>query len=347
MVHPTDELYRIAADYVKPIRDSVLEAIRETLKTATEQSLYEALGKVGGFTKAVENVEELAEILGNKIAANVLPKMTDAWFAAGRRVSSVLPKGALLQPYIFDTSRVAALAADGGYRAGFVQEITREQQRVITQIINRGFVESLSRRQVARLLRDSVGLTAQQEKWVWNYRQQLRELDPDMFDRQLRDRRSDKRLQRLIEEGGALDAASIDKMTERYRQRLIQYRAQTIARTESLRAVRMAEYEALVDINDLGILNPLLRRFWVTCMDERVRRAHIQIPGMNPEGRAMDEPFQTPLGLLRYPCDPNGIAQNVINCRCHLEYRLPNANGEYVGRSSAKLPFGTKNLLGE
>lgn len=347
MVHPTDELYRIAADYVKPIRDSFLESIRETLRIATEQSLYEALGKVAVFSKAVENVEELAEILGNRIAANVLPKMTDAWFASGRRIGSILPKGSLSEPYIFDTSRVAALAADGGYRAGFVREITREQQRVITQIINRGLAESLSRRQVARLLREGLGLTAQQEKWVWNYRQQLRELDPDMFDRKLRDRRSDKRLQRLIDEDGALDAASIDKLTERYRQRLIQYRAQTIARTESLRAVRMAEYEAIVDINDMGILNPLLRRFWVTCMDERVRRTHAQIPGMNPDGRAADEPFQTPLGLLRYPCDPNGLPQNVINCRCHLEYRLPNSDGEYVGRTKSKLPYGTKNLLGE
>lgn len=346
MAHPTDAFYLIAADYVKPIRDSFLEAVRETLRIATERSLYDALGKTATFTKAVDNVEELAEILGNKIATNVLPKLTDAWFASGRKVGSVLPKGALLQPYIFDTSRVASLAADGGYRAGFVREITREQQRVITQIINRGFVEGLTRTQVARLLRESVGLTATQEKWVWNYKQQLRELDPALFDRQLRDKRSDKRIQRLIEEGGELDTISIDRLTERYRQRMIQYRAQTIARTESLRAVRMAEYEALVEIDDMGILNPLVRRFWVTCMDERVRRTHTQIPGMNPNGRGMQEPFETPLGLLRYPCDPNGLAQNVINCRCRVEYRLPNSNGEYVGRNSASLPDGTKNLLG-
>lgn len=347
MTHPTDDLYRIASDYVMPIWNGFLDAVRKTLLQVSENQVYMALQKTSIFTKAIDSVDGLAALLGNNVAENVLPKMTNAWFDAGRKVSSVIPKSALITPYNFDTSRVASLSASNGYRGNFILEITNEQQRVISQIINRGFVDGLSRAKVARLIRASIGLTSNQEKWVANYRKQLEELDPDMFDRELRDKRSDKKLHRLINDGGELTQAEIDNLVERYRQRLIQYRAQTIARTESLRAVRMGEYETLVDAYENGAIDGRMRRFWVTCLDERVRRTHIQIPGMNPDGRAIDEPFQTPLGLLYHPGDPNGTAANVINCRCHLEYRMPNADGEYVGRSSSKLPPNMKNLLGD
>lgn len=348
MAHATDDLYRIAASFVRPIWQGFLDGIRKTLEMAPESAISSMLGKqFGSFNKALESVSELAELLGNNMAETVVPKMTDAWLAAGRKASAVLPKSAITGPYNFDTRRVSTLIADEGFRAQFVQDITYQQREVITHIVNRGFVLGLSRAAVARQIRSCIGLTRNQEIWVENYREQLKNLDPAAFERALRDRRSDKLLQRLIEEGGTLTQQQIDSMVERYRQRLIQYRAQTIARTESLRAVRMGEYEALKDAYEEGVIDSRCRRFWVTCADERVRRTHTQIPGMNQEGRAMSEPFQTPLGLLRYPCDPNGVAQNVINCRCHLEYRMPNGSGEYVGRSSSRLPDDIAEILGK
>lgn len=345
--HPTDDLYRIAAEYVRPIWNGFIEAIKKTLEKASEGMIVSALTKqYGTFTKALDSPIEVADILGENMAETVIPKMTDAWLAAGRKASSVLPKSALVEPYSFDTRRVSTLIADEGYRSRFIQEITVEQKRTISRIINRGFVLGLTKAKMARQIRECIGITTTQEEWVQNYRRQLEVLDPDVFERTLRDRRSDKLLQRLIEEGGTLKPAQIDRMVERYRQRLIQYRTQTIARTEALRAVRMGEYDALNDAYESGAIDARCRRFWVTCADERVRRTHTQIPGMNPDGRAMNEPFQTPLGLLRYPLDPNGSATNTINCRCHLEYRMPNSNGEYVGRSSSRLPDDVITVLG-
>lgn len=346
--YPTDDLYRIAAEYVRPIWNGFIEAIKKTLEKASEGMIVSALTKqYGTFTKALESPIEVADILGDNMAETILPKMTDAWLAAGRKVSSVLPKSALLAQYSFDSRRVSALVADEGYRGRFINDVTEEQKKVIARIVNRGFVLGLTKAKVARQIRECIGLTTTQEEWVQNYRRQLETLDPDIFERTLRDKRSDRLIQRLIEEGGELTPVQVNRMVERYRQRLIQYRAQTIARTESLRAVRMGEYDALNDAYESGAIDSRCRRFWVTCSDERVRRAHTQIPGMNPEGRAMNEPFQTPLGLLRYPLDPNGSAANVINCRCHLEYRMPNSQGEYTGRSSSRLPDDVRNLLGK
>lgn len=348
MSHPTDDLYRIAGEYVRPIWNGFLDAVRKTLESVSEGMIAAALTKqYGSFSKAIESPFELADILGSNMAQTVVPKMTDAWLAAGRKVSSVLPNSALIDDYNFDTRRVSALLADDGYRGQFIDEITREQRKTITQVINRGFVLGLSRAKIARQIREVIGLTSNQEQWVSNYREQLRVLDPDLFERVLRDKRSDKLLQRLIEEGGTLTQTQIDNMVERYRQRLIQYRAQMIARTEALRAVRMGEYEALRDAYEAGAIDGRCRRFWVTCMDDKVRATHTPIPAMNPDGRGMNEQFQTPLGPMRYPLDPNGTAANVINCRCHLEYRMPNSNGEYVGRSSSHLPNDVAILLGK
>ena len=329
MLEPSSALFEIAAAHVRPIREAWLDAIRKFLQSVSDEQVASVLKSEGYYTKAYSSVDDLLDVLGGYIAEGVTPIMTDAWLASGRKITSLLPKGALLAPFSFDTARVSALNTAGGYRAAFITEVTRSQRQTISQIINRGLVEGTSRAAVARQIRASIGLTSMQERWIENYRNQLTALDPSVFDRALRDRRSDRLLSRLMESGDALSADQIDNMVERYRQRMVKYRAETIARTESLRAMRMGEWDALMAADNAGVLSPLLRRFWVVNADERLRVYHAPIPSMNPDGRAIDEPFQTPLGLMRFPLDPNGTAKNVVNCRCYVVYRMPTASGEY------------------
>jgi hypothetical protein len=52
-----------------------------------------------------------------------------------------------------------------------------------------------------------------------------------------------------------------------------------------------------------------VRKFWRTRHDERVRVSHAATETMNATGRAVDEPFQTPLGPVNAP-------PLEINCRC-------------------------------
>lgn len=58
-----------------------------------------------------------------------------------------------------------------------------------------------------------------------------------------------------------------------------------------------------------GALKPNQRRHWRTAGDERVRHAHNQVPGMSPNGVALNEPFATPFGPRMYPPLEHG-------CRC-------------------------------
>lgn len=50
-----------------------------------------------------------------------------------------------------------------------------------------------------------------------------------------------------------------------------------------------------------GFLSSDQRRFWRTAGDERVRHAHAAVPGMNPNGVALNAPFKTPLGNAMTP----------------------------------------------
>lgn len=55
-------------------------------------------------------------------------------------------------------------------------------------------------------------------------------------------------------------------------------------------------------------------RLWITQRDMRVRPSHVTLDG---QCREPEEPFETAAGeQLRYPRDPEGALNEVINCRC-------------------------------
>jgi len=190
-------------------------------------------------------------------------------------------------------------------------------------VIRRGVMAGVNPRDTAREVRDTLGLTQRQELAVMNYRRQLEQDPGGSLRRALRDKRSDRLIMRLAREGTGLDKAQIDKLVQRYRERYVKHRSEVIARTESIRALNLSEYalwdeqvrQGLVDAGDL-------KRFWVYTRDERTREAHREIPSMNREGVGLTERFKTPLGPLRYPGDPAGVAANVVQCRCTVITRI-------------------------
>lgn len=88
-------------------------------------------------------------------------------------------------------------------------------------------------------------------------------------------------------------------------------RAAVIARTETHSASQWAQVTA---IRDTGLV---LRKEWVAANDERTRVFHGdangQIVGPN-------ENFVVGGEELEFPGDPNGSAENIINCRCVLNF---------------------------
>jgi hypothetical protein len=165
----------------------------------------------------------------------------------------------------------------------------------------------------ARAIRQSIGLTPQQVQAVKNYEAKLRAgLSTNSY--KLRDKRLVKKV---------LNEQDIVKRVERYSQKQLKYRAEMIARTESLRMVNMANqhiYDNAIEEGSIGAND--YRKYWVPRRDNKTRDAHLTLPSMNKDGRAINEPFVSALGLIQYPHDPTAPAKMTINCRCVVIYEL-------------------------
>ena len=204
-----------------------------------------------------------------------------------------------------------------------IREIDQTTRDTIRQVLQRGLTAGDDPFAIARQIRSSIGLTRRQEAAVSNYERMLRALDPEALDRKLRDRRSDGSVERAIRNDKALTEAQIRSLVDRYRDRYVKYRANVIARTESIRAVQGAQWELFQDMINKGQIDARqVRRTWIHTGDAHVRNSHLQIPSLNERGVGQAEPFTSPLGPILYPGDPSALAANTIQCRCAVFARI-------------------------
>jgi len=206
-------------------------------------------------------------------------------------------------------------------RQSYVQNVIAE----MAANTRRGVAQAIRREDAtAATIMERVGLTPSQEQAVDNYRRMLEEGDGDAFRRSLRDHRFDPSVQRAVD-GQTLPQEKIDRMVQRYRERYLRHRAQTVARTESIRAIHAGQANQIENLIANGeIQRNQIRLFWRNQGDNRVRNAHVLIPRMNEQGIAPGEAFQSPLGPIRYPGDPTTPPSNHINCRCVVFPRIIN-----------------------
>jgi hypothetical protein len=208
-----------------------------------------------------------------------------------------------------------------------VSNFTDQQRRATNQALLDGIQRGANPREMARLFRDSVGLTPTQERWVRNYENALKTLDGDALRRELRDRRFDPSVRRAISEGKPLSQAQIDRLVNRYRERALKLRAETIARTEALRSVHEGTREMYRQALDTGTLQrDQLVREWQTAGDERVRDfgngAQTSHRSMHGQQRLIDEPFTSGVGNQTLDPGAFGVGYEDINCRCVVTTRI-------------------------
>lgn len=221
----------------------------------------------------------------------------------------------------FDPTLPRAAELIRANRLRFIRDFTASQRQSVSQALERAYREGAGTQAAARAIRGSIGLTAYQEGVVTNYRSMLTNLDRDALDRALRDRRFDPTVERAIELDRPLTPAQIDNMTERYRQRMLAMRSETIATTEGGRATSEAREESLQQmVEQTGLDQTRVERIWNTTQDARRRDWHAAMQGQK---RAMGELFVDGLGnRLRYPHDPAAPANTVIKCRCGLTFSI-------------------------
>lgn len=176
----------------------------------------------------------------------------------------------------FNSANPHTLAYIDQFVADEVRDVGNVTRQSIRDIVRSGFEESRTIPQMARDIRQFVGLTSKQHGAVLRYRQGL------------------------VEAG--LKQDRINDLVQRRTARMLRQRTLNIARTESITAANAGQQEVWREARRQGLWNDArMRRFWLTTPDDRLCSVCLQIPGMNPDGVRLDEPFQTPVGPRDYP----------------------------------------------
>ena len=124
-----------------------------------------------------------------------------------------------------------------------ITDINSQQRLVIKGVISDGLDNSLSYKTISKNLKDHIGLNRVQSKTLFNIEQDLKQQNVSPF--------------------------NVKKIIERKTKQMITARAQTIALTESARAVSSGRYLIQNQMVDDAILSKNTMQIWLTATDER------------------------------------------------------------------------------
>jgi hypothetical protein len=138
-----------------------------------------------------------------------------------------------------------------------------------------------------------------------------------------RDKRFDRAILKAMDAGRPVSQADIDKMAQRYADRLLDLRAKTVARTETGQAVMSARLEEWRQVLDkIGAPASAVIKTWVHGGGPADPRLwHVAANGM--EVRGLETPFLLASGAsMLCAHDPSAPASEVANCTCGTNFRL-------------------------
>jgi hypothetical protein len=170
-------------------------------------------------------------------AEQVRDELQAELLSAGQRVNLPSVQKATVS-FRFDATRPEAAQWAEKEAGNLIREVVQEQQTVVRDYVARASMGELTPRQVARGLRDVIGLTEQQAGWVENFR--------------------NKQISERMAAGQTFDQAYevSERATQRYHDRIHKYRTETIARTEILRANTEGRNQAWQQGVDEGFIQP-------------------------------------------------------------------------------------------
>ena len=265
---------------------------------AVEARLRQAYITAVGNINADLNITNLTRAIWNRsisqavdlIDMNVLQEdltdasldlLRDAMTQAGQGSMELLP--GYVAGYNFNMLNPRAVDWLSVNSATLVTGVTDNTIDAIRHILRRSFVDGIPPRDAATLIKQVVGLLPKHATAVYNYRQEL------------------------IANG--TQPMRLERLTSKYADRLLTYRAEMIARTETIRAASMGQHEGWRQAVEDGLLDEKrVRRRWIVTLDDRLSK-HRCAP-MRGQERKLEEEFTTGLGkkVLTPPAGPH--------CRC-------------------------------
>lgn len=298
--------------------EKIKVAFMEFVNSVQSQNVVDELVKQL-LEHTIENALEIIESYAEHFGTVITEVFNTVGEGTSRELSDLLPDIKLSISFNPTNPRAAEIIAES--RTNLIRQLTAQQNAAVMQAIERGLTQGAGAQEIGRAIRNSIGLTSNQEAYVATYRRLLETRDARALERDLRDRRFDAQLTTAIRRDRPLTQRQIDTMVERYRARAVMMRADTIARTEALTAYSQAREEAVEQmVEQTGIARERVERFWNATHDDRVRGWHASMDGQT---RPIGVPFTDGLGnSLMYPGDPTAPAETRINCRCPLSFRI-------------------------
>lgn len=139
-----------------------------------------------------------------------------------------------------------------------------------------------------------------------------------------RDKRFDRLVMQAIRDGKPVAKSDVDRITARYKDRLLQLRGEMIARTETLASLNAGKEESIRQLVDTGkVQRSAIKKIWRATGDDRTRDSHLALNGVEV---GLDEPFISPLtgAQMMHPHDTSrgAPASETIACRCFYEIKI-------------------------
>ena len=294
----------------------------------------------GDAAGAIAGIAEAAEHFANEVGA--------AWKVAARETMGWVGRDAE-QLMNFDETNVNAVRAVAEGRLDVLRNVTEDQRAMVRGVLEDGLARGENPRTIARTLRACIGLTDGQAEYVVNFQHELEEgRYADALARQLVDGRNAKRLERLARDGGELDGDQVAAMVDAYADNWVNWRAETIARTEGLRAAHAGSLVGLRQAAESGKVDgEAFKRTWRHKNRGKFQREfHVSMDGDTVTG--LDTPFTSGLGnRLMFPCDPDARPEETINCMCVVvtRYRPRVGRLQVAGVSRGALQAGRASGL--
>ena len=346
------QLERAVAGLAAPIRRALLAQLAQWKRTAGRVALREieqaiAAGQIREVVRLVlgDQVADVfvvpqlpnaaapspAAIAATSRAEEAVIRAAAAAFLASTRVGERLlppkpptstaratgfpePPGPPIPPRVVFTPGVPAAAARAAAYGGEALAYLRADAAAgVRAAVEAGLRAGINPRDVARGIRDIVGLGESQAVWVANLRA---ELEAGRYgaalDRKLINGNLARTIASRLKRGKPLTAAETDKIVAGYADKWRAWHAETVARTMTTDVLRANSIRAMRDAVARGDYAGLtVRKEWVTTLDGRERAAHRALNGVRV--------------LLNAVWVDDGVPRDMpggYNCRCGTRWIL-------------------------
>lgn len=149
-----------------------------------------------------------------------------------------------LVEFRFDDAIEAAVTAAQKEAGKMVADISKATEQAIADTISRAIRDNMSPDDAADLISDVIGLSTTQASALANYRERL--------------------------EAQGLDPEKVEDLVETYADKLIDDRAEAIARTEIMDALNNGASASLEAAQEEGFLSPNATKEWIVTDDDRL-----------------------------------------------------------------------------